>query len=65
MSRKDFIKSYLRGLPSATLMSVIELSFVFRISDKSEFELLACINEIVLHKKSECHHLQIVKIYDC
>lgn len=46
-------------------MSVIELSFVFRISDKSEFELLACINEIVLHKKSECHHLQIVKIYDC
>lgn len=65
MSPKDFIKSHLRGLPHATLMAVIELSFVFGISDKSESEILVFIKEIVPHKKSECHHLQTVKIYHC
>lgn len=52
-------------MPNATVMAVIELSFVFRISDKSESEIPAFINEMVLHKKSEYHHLQTVEIYPC
>lgn len=65
MSPKEFIKSHLRGLPNATLVAMIELSFVFQISGKSEFEILAFINKIVLQKTSECHHLQIIQIYHC
>lgn len=31
----------------------------------SESEILAVINEIVLYTKTECYHLQWIKIYHC